>query len=458
MNGNYSRFIKSILISGDLLMINIAFAMGYLIKFKTFSRLSNDEYFVLFLVFNAAWVIASFVLRTYDRDRLFLMDKMMIKLVRQLIIHSLLITAFWVIRKAFFYSREQLMWTIIILYPLIFLWRFSVSLAIKNYRKKGFNYKKIVVAGSGVLAQQFVSVINKNIDYGYRVMGVFANDDQSADIKPIDQMEKFCLTNEIDEIYCSSSDLAPEQISKLTEFADNHIKRVKIIPDVRGFANKRLNIEFFEHMPVLSFRNLPLDDTFNRLLKRLFDIVFSLIIIVFVLSWLFPIVAILIKMSSKGPVLFSQKRSGKNNHEFSCLKFRSMKVNRDADTLQSTKGDSRITKIGRFLRASSIDEMPQFFNVLIGDMSIVGPRPHMLKHTEHYGKQIDKYMVRHFVKPGITGLAQIKGLRGETKDPKMMENRIRVDMLYVESWTMALDFWIVLRTIFTLLVKDDKAR
>ena len=462
MNGNYSRFIKSILITGDLLMINIAFALGYLIKFKAseLSQLLKDEYLVLFLVYNVAWIIASLALRIYERDRLFLMEKMLIKLVRLLIIHSLLITAFWVIRKAFFYSREQLMWTIIILYPLIFLWRFAISMAIKNYRKKGYNYKKIVVIGAGELAQQFITVINKNIDYGYKVVGVFddKNGDSLQPILPLDKVESFCLENKVDEIYCSSSDLMPEKISQLTKLADNHLMRVKIIPDVRGFANKRLNIDFFEHMPVLSFRNLPLDDTFNRLLKRLFDITFSIIVIVFILSWLFPVVAILIKLSSKGPVLFKQKRSGINNQNFNCLKFRSMKLNNDSDVLQSTEGDSRITKIGRFLRRSSLDEMPQFFNVLIGEMSIVGPRPHMIKHTEEYSQLINKYMVRHFVKPGITGLAQIKGFRGETKNPKLMENRIRMDMLYVESWTMALDFWIILRTVFTLFTNQNNAR
>jgi len=443
-------------------MINIAFALGYLIKFKTteLSQLLKDEYVVLFLVYNVAWIVASFVLRIYEKDRLFLMDKMMIKLVRLLIIHSLLITAFWVIRKAFFYSREQLMWTIIILYPLIFLWRFAISMAIKNYRKKGYNYKKIVIAGAGNLAQQFIAVIDKNIDYGYKVIGVFEdkNSNSNGDAMPIERLESFCLEKKIDEIYCSSSDLTPEKITELTELADNHLMRVKIIPDVRGFANKRLNIDFFEHMPVLSFRNLPLDDTFNRLLKRLFDIVFSLLVIVLILSWLFPIVAILIKLSSKGPVLFKQKRSGINNQNFNCLKFRSMKINTESDTMQSSEGDRRITKIGRFLRRSSLDEMPQFFNVLVGDMSIVGPRPHMIKHTEEYGQIINKYMVRHFVKPGITGLAQIKGFRGETKDPKLMENRIRMDMLYVESWTMALDFWIILRTVFTLFTNQNNAR
>ena len=175
------------------------------------------------------------------------------------------------------------------------------------------------------------------------------------------------------------------------------------------------------------------------------------------MSWLYPLIAVLIKLNSKGPVLFKQVRSGKNNKDFKCWKFRTMCLNEDSDNKQASKKDSRVTSIGSFLRKTSIDEMPQFFNVLFGYMSIVGPRPHMLKHTEIYSNSVNNYMFRHFVKPGITGLAQVKGLRGETKDSLAMEHRIKLDMLYIENWSFILDLKIIALTIINSFKKDENA-
>jgi Undecaprenyl-phosphate glucose phosphotransferase len=233
--------------------------------------------------------------------------------------------------------------------------------------------------------------------------------------------------------------------------------RFKVVPDFRGFIFKRVNIDFFNDVPVITLREEPLTDFINRFTKRVFDLIFSLLTIVFVLSWLYPIIAVLIKLSSKGPVLFKQSRSGVSNEEFLCYKFRSMTMSDEADTKQATKGDVRITKIGAFLRKSSLDEFPQFFNVFMGDMSIVGPRPHMLKHTEEYSALIQKYMVRQLVKPGITGAAQVKGYRGETKELEDMEGRVRLDVWYIENWSLSLDINIIFHTVWNAFKGDEKA-
>jgi exopolysaccharide biosynthesis polyprenyl glycosylphosphotransferase len=208
---------------------------------------------------------------------------------------------------------------------------------------------------------------------------------------------------------------------------------------------------------VITLREEPLRDFVNRFLKRMFDLIFSIFVIVFVLSWLYPIIAILIKLSSKGPILFEKLRSGVNNEEFICYKFRSMRISSDSDYKQATHGDSRITKLGSFLRKSSLDEFPQFINVLMGDMSIVGPRPHMLLHTEEYSELISKYMVRQLVKPGITGVAQIRGYRGETKELEDMEGRVRLDVWYIENWSLSLDINIVIQTIWNIFKGDENA-
>ena len=231
----------------------------------------------------------------------------------------------------------------------------------------------------------------------------------------------------------------------------NHFKFVGVLPDFRGFANKKVKIDFYDSIPVLSVRHEPLQNYGNRFVKRAFDIVFSFLIIILVFPIALLFLTPLIKLSSKGPVFFKQLRSGRNNITFYCWKFRTMHVNNKADIEQAKKGDLRITAVGRFLRNTSLDELPQFYNTLIGNMSVVGPRPHMLKHTEEYSEFIDKFMVRHFIKPGITGWAQVHGLRGETTYHSSMEKRVKYDVWYLENWSILLDMKIVVLTVTQLL-------
>ena len=207
----------------------------------------------------------------------------------------------------------------------------------------------------------------------------------------------------------------------------------------------------------MSIRNIPIDKHTNKFFKRFFDIIFSIIIIVGVLSWLTPILAIFIKLESKGPIFFKQMRNGLNYEEFSCYKFRSMRLNEIADLEQVSKNDPRITKIGKFMRKTSIDELPQFFNVLLGEMSVVGPRPHMVSHTEMYAKSVDKFMVRHFIKPGITGLAQTNGFRGEVENERDIINRVKYDIFYLENWSLLLDTKIIFLTIYNAISGEEKA-
>jgi len=204
-------------------------------------------------------------------------------------------------------------------------------------------------------------------------------------------------------------------------------------------------------------RNIPLDKSLNKIIKRIFDIFFASFIILGLLSWLTPLLAIFIKMESKGPIFFKQKRNGLNYKEFNCYKFRSMRPNEIADLEQVSKNDPRITRIGRFIRKTSIDELPQFFNVLLGDMSVVGPRPHMVSHTEMYARSVDKFMVRHFIKPGITGLAQTNGYRGEVENNYDIINRVKYDIFYLENWSLLLDLKIIFLTVYNAVKGDEKA-
>ena len=213
-------------------------------------------------------------------------------------------------------------------------------------------------------------------------------------------------------------------------------------------------ISFMEEIPVIARREEPLRRGGNKLIKRVFDILFSLLVLLLVFPWVFIWVAIMIKIQSPGPIFFIQERTGLDGKVFHCIKFRSMNVNNDADNIQATKDDPRKFAFGNFIRKTNIDELPQFINVLIGDMSVVGPRPHMLKHTAEYSKLINHFMVRHFAKPGITGLAQVTGFRGETRYIDQMEGRVKKDIEYIENWTFLLDLKIIAKTIINMFGKE----
>jgi putative colanic acid biosysnthesis UDP-glucose lipid carrier transferase len=273
----------------------------------------------------------------------------------------------------------------------------------------------------------------------------------------INNVLEVCKQHGATEIY---STIVPESnpgIYRLIKKADQNCIRFRIVPDVGALVKRQVFIDYLNEIPVLSLRKEPLDDLGNKIRKRVFDIIVSSLVTVFILSWLIPLIGLLIKLESKGPVFFRQQRSGKDNKSFWCLKFRSMTVNDNANSLQATRNDARITKLGKFLRRTSLDEFPQFLNVLRGDMSIVGPRPHMLKHTADYSKVIDEYMIRQFLKPGITGWAQVNGFRGETKTLDQMKKRVEYDLWYMENWSLWLDVKVMFLTVYNTVKGEENA-
>ena len=316
------------------------------------------------------------------------------------------------------------------------------------------NIRNVVVIGDNKMTNQLINVFNDRAEYGYQFKRLFCPKSDEYDIK---DCFIYIANNNIDEIYCSVSALNNQELLMFIDFADNNLKTLKFIPDNKNIFSKKLKFEYYDYVPILSLRDIPLHNPINALLKRTFDIIFSLVVIFGLLIWIAPLLAILIRLESKGPVFFIQKRTGVDNHEFQCYKFRSMAVNSFADHRQAGKNDMRITKIGKFIRSTSIDELPQFYNVLFGHMSVVGPRPHMLKHTDEYANKVDKYMLRHFVKPGITGLAQIRGYRGEIEKDSDILNRIKFDIFYIENWSFFLDLKIIVQTMLNAISGEEKA-
>ncbi|MES2545944.1 MAG: exopolysaccharide biosynthesis polyprenyl glycosylphosphotransferase [Bacteroidota bacterium] len=340
--------------------------------------------------------------------------------------------------------------------------RVLFALVLKNIKKWlrkpftvaiwGFNTTSIELASQLEMNShfdQFLGILNDTNEDSYTTKDSF----ETALTNAIQKASN----NNIQELYVVAQPHYIVDLNTYFELADRNCMRLKFVPDFSIISKSSFSSSNFNNFHVIRPRHEPLQDSYNRLMKRIFDIVFSLLVIVLVLSWLYPILAFLIKKESKGPVLFKQLRTGKKNQSFWCYKFRSMTVNAQSDSLQAQKEDARVTSIGKFIRKTSIDEMPQFFNVLLGDMSVVGPRPHMLKHTKDYNDQINNFMVRHFVKPGITGLAQVSGLRGETKKVSDMKRRVKVDIDYVQNWSLIKDLKICLLTVIVTLKGDENA-
>ena len=457
----YSQYFWLVHFIGDLFIANFAFLFTYYLKFE--SLIFSDKYKFLFIIFNAIWILVALFLQLYELKRLRRLDRILFNLFKAFVFNAFIISAILFSLKASEFSREHLYATYLMLFGLIMLWRYSAIKLINTFRKSGFNYKKVIIIGGGEVANQLYDYFISDDVLGVRVEGVFSDSNILFDMKNriqsgrFEDFEDFSIKNDIDEIYYTMPLTYTQKIKGLVDFCDKNMIRFKVVPDFRGFLFKRVNIDFFDDVPIVTLREEPLTDITNRLFKRIFDILFSTLVIVFVLSLLYPIIAILIKLSSKGPVLFKQARSGVDNIEFLCYKFRSMTQSIEANTKQASKGDARITKIGAFLRKSSLDEFPQFFNVFMGDMSIVGPRPHMLVHTEEYSALINKYMVRQLVRPGITGAAQVKGYRGETKELKDMEGRVRLDVWYIENWSLSVDINIIFHTVWNVFKGDENA-
>lgn len=377
------------------------------------------------------------------------------KLLKQLLFFTLLVFAFF----GYYYQIDRTSGYIFqyigVVFTTIALIKITVYYIFKNYRSHlGGNFRNIVMIGENQETLELKSFFEDHPDYGYRLQNVFNVKSSGFNLQDI---KDFILENRVDEIFCSVKELNNEELLELTDYADNNLRTLKFLPNPDTILSKHLKYDYYGKTPILSLREIPLDDPVNQLAKRSFDILFSLVIILGVLSWLTPIIAIFIKLESKGPVFFRQMRNGLDYEEFVCCKFRSMVPNKTADIHQVSRNDLRITSIGKFLRKTSIDELPQFYNVLKGEMSVVGPRPHMVSHTHMYAERIDKFMVRHFVKPGITGLAQVSGYRGQVESEEDIVGRVRNDIYYIENWSTIMDLRIIFKTVLHIFTGDQKA-
>ncbi|WP_339729857.1 undecaprenyl-phosphate glucose phosphotransferase [Maribacter stanieri] len=441
-------------------IIPISFVVHILFINLTLYVYTPDTYLNIYsiLYYNLTWLITTYSLHFYPTER---MDGFMANLksfIILFIIYGLVYFTSFVLFGQNSYTPAYLSLVYLQICFLLTLFRIFFHWAKKLYRTKGYNSTRVVVIGRDKNLPKLRRIFDRP-EYGYQYMGYFDNtkSDSPAYLGDIESSFNYIFENNVEEVYCMASKLSKAEIQYLMKIADNSFKRIKIIPDNKELFSRAMSLELYGAVPILNLRASPLDLDYSNLIKRIFDIIVSSIAIVGILSWLTPIVYILMKIDSKGPLFYKQQRHGVNRDIFWCYKFRSMTKSATSDTQMATKNDVRVTRLGRILRKTSIDELPQFFNVLMGDMSVVGPRPHMVVHTQQYENSVDKYLVRHFLKPGITGLAQIQGCRGEIVNRSDIVNRVRYDIFYMEKWSLALDAKIVFLTVYNALKGEERA-
>lgn len=461
MQTRYLYILRIVLVVSDIILVNAAFFFAFYFVFGL-----NSSPFTIYqnylLVSNLIWFFSSSLLGMYREVTLEQLVNVYRATWKTVAFHAVLFV-FYIT----FSNNDQISRAFILtLYGTMgvgfLLSRFSGT-AFEFMLFKHFNISRpVAVLGKNHTGLRLAGFLEKSQNFKFE--GFLHEEEETLYVRPDGSLlPSTCkqiadaASRGIKDVYVS---LTPDRMTEakyLLEEAEKQCVRLKFVPDLSGSLAAPFTVSYLGEFPIISLRNEPLENIQNRFKKRIFDVMFSSLVLVFVLSWLVPLIAVIIKIQSPGPVFFKQLRSGRNNEPFWCYKFRSMRVNNDSDKKQASRDDDRITPIGRLLRKTSLDELPQFFNVLIGNMSVIGPRPHMLKHTEQYSAIIDKYMVRQFLKPGISGWAQVSGYRGETEDPALMEKRVEHDIWYMENWSAMLDIKIIFMTVINIFKGEENA-
>ena len=460
----FNKIIKSIIITGDLCILNALFiTLYYVLDTDTQRILLSDSLPQLLVLLNLVYLLCNYSKGVVLHRRIVRADHIVMRAVRNTFCHAVVFISLITLVHFGSLSTRFLIIFYTTFLVLLVLYRLIFRHFVKIYRRKGGNRRTVALVGDGSNMVELYEEMTADPTSGFKVVGYFAE-------HPSDNYPKECCylgtpqevipylkKSKAEQLYCGLTSSHSKEILPIISYCENNLIHFYSVPNVRNYLKRRMHLELIGNVPVLDIRQEPLAQPENRLAKRLFDIVFSLLFLCTIFPIIFIIIGLAIKITSPGPIFFKQKRSGEEGKEFWCYKFRSMRVNKDSDKVQATQNDPRKTRLGNFMRKTSIDELPQFVNVLLGDMSVVGPRPHMLKHTEEYSKLIDKYMVRHLVKPGITGWAQINGFRGETKELWQMEGRVERDIWYLEHWTFMLDLYIIYKTVRNAIRGEKEA-
>ncbi len=461
MNSEFFKYLQAIIILTDLLLLNGSLYVSCIINQLTLTFNGDDLLLVLMFV-HTGWFVLTFLTGIYRRNSiirnsnfifttfqvnfslyLFILMTLFLSVHRQILMNSF--SYFFVMNTA----------------GLVFF-RLLYFFIKKKFAGNSDMLNRVAILGYNPTALKLAGYLEDDL-VQTKLIGFFANTGDVNELTPypvlsdLSNAVKAATFHQVEEIFSTISPEEDSSIYELMQQSEKNCIRFKFVPSLDAFYKKPYHTVFFNDLPVLSPFPDPLDDPGNRMKKRLFDVAVSSLVCLLILTWLIPLLSILIYLESKGPVIFRQKRTGKRDKPFTCLKFRTMHLHQDKEHIQATKNDKRITRIGAFLRKTSLDEFPQFINVLLGNMSIVGPRPHMVTHTAAFSQLVDHYMVRQLLKPGITGWAQVNGFRGEITHPEQLEMRITSDIWYLQNWTLILDFKILLLTISGIFKGDKHA-
>jgi len=422
----------------------------HLIQLPNFNAIVDAHYKAYLLIIFSWFIIADYV-KLYSVKRLNYLREVIKKVIYQSFFFSIIIFTISGLKSEDLLSNKLVIFLTLSIFFYLCVTRFLIFSFFRKKYEKGKDIKNILIIGENVNSVRLKKILEKRKHFGLKVI----ENTVEFDLKKLIQLIN---RESIKEIFISQSGFVDYKFENqiLNYCEDNHLG-VNYIPYSLNNDLISLDVNYIDTLPIFKIKKYPLEKTNNQIVKTLFDILFSSLVCVFILSWMFPIIALLIKLDSRGPIIFKQKRRGLNGKEFDCYKFRTMRNDGTNSIKATVVNDNRITKIGNFLRKTSIDELPQFFNVLNGDMSIVGPRPHMISQDMYYSEIIRKYNLRNYVKPGITGLAQVKGYRGAIDCDKDMEDRIRTDIFYVRNWSILLDIQIIYQTVVLVFKGDENA-
>jgi len=459
METRYFYLLRFTLAWTDLVLVNVCFFLAYYLSNKYGVHIDKHIYSHTVIICNLIWIICTGIFKLYAEPTMHKPEYIYRATWKSIALHTILFIAYLFFSSSADFSKYFFI-SFYVLLTLSFLLSRFTGTALQALINKNFGIRKAVAIldmnqGGMRLAKYLEQQSSLNF-VGFLDEGISVSERGELVMTSAAKQLTAAVNSGVEEVFVSIDTNRMNDVTDLIREGEKQCVRLKFVPDLT-FLEANFRFDRMGNFTVLCARTEPLESIENRFKKRLFDILVSSAVIVFILSWLYPILAIIIKLQSPGPVLFKQLRSGRDNKPFWCYKFRSMSMNPDSDKRQAGPNDDRISPIGRFMRRTNLDEFPQFFCVLMGHMSVIGPRPHMLTHTEQYSKIIDKYMVRHFLKPGISGLAQVNGYRGETKDPGLMEKRVEHDIWYMENWSLMLDLRIVFLTIVNTLRGEENA-
>lgn len=457
---NASHHLPLLALAGNLALLNLCFVLGFMLRYDFFVRTFSQQNLLLYLYLNLIWIVLSILSGTLkEKGKTSLRHLITSDLLSLTFFFIFFLLFFQVVTIGYYFQREELKYVFAIFTFLLLSWKLVLYYGYQHLLKQAKHQRKVVVAGYGANARELKNLFEKDQSSGFSFKGYFDHrPSQAADyLGGYENMAAFVQQEDIDEVFITMTEIPESSFDHISFIINTIPVKIRFIPNLAGFSYLNTELVNYDMIPVIEVHQGPLGRFYNRWVKRVFDLSMSVLVMLSILSWLIPLLYLLQRVTGGGRLFFIQKRSGLDNKTFSCIKFTSMVDSPDANLKQASLQDPRITPLGRFLRKTNLDELPQFINVFLNQMSIVGPRPHMLAHTDRYKLLAEKFMLRQMVKPGITGLAQVRGFRGEIKSQEDLDMRIHFDLVYIEHWTFWMDIKIMLLTIINMIKGDKKA-